>query len=623
MLVTSAAIPLAAVVAPGCAGQWRHRRRRPVAAGRCGAVLFDRDGTLVHDVPYNGDPDAGAAGRRARATALDRLRARGVRVGVVTNQSGVGRGLLTRAQVDAVNARVEELLGPFDTWQVCPHAPERRLRAAASPRPAWCSAAAPTLGVDAGALRRDRRHRRRRRGRRARPVRARVLVPTPVTRAEEVARRARAWRRTCAHAVDSLLLGGAADERAGSLAVRLDNAGDVLLAGPAVRAVAAGGDAVDAARRPARAAAAARCCPASTRSLVWRRAVDPDPTPAPVDPADVDALRRRCCAAGASDEAVDPHLVPPERRCRLALLLRLAGVRRDRRDQRRLPRLAARRPRTACDRRRCPRPERALLALAAAAGFAPARPATTAALRRARARCRRCRPACPARPYVVVHPGASVPARAWPPAHARGGRRRRWPAPGWPGASSPAARASATLTAARRRRRGAVDLGGRTDLAELAAVLAGADAVVVGNTGPAHLAAAVGTPVVSLFAPVVPAARWRPCGVPHVLLGDQDAACRGTPRPRLPGARPPVPVDGVAAPGGRGRARARRRAPGRRRRASEGRRMRILLWHVHGSWTTAFVQGRTTTCCPVAARPRAATASAGPAPGTGRRRSAR
>ena len=63
-------------------------------------------------------------------------------------------------------------------------------------------------------------------------------------------------------------------------------------------------------------------------------------------------------------------------------------------------------------------------------------------------------------------------------------------------------------------------------------MLAGADAVVVGNTGPAHLAAAVGTPVVSLFAPVVPAARGRPCGVPCVLLGDQHAPCR-----RMPGAR--------------------------------------------------------------------------------------
>jgi ADP-heptose:LPS heptosyltransferase len=73
-----------------------------------------------------------------------------------------------------------------------------------------------------------------------------------------------------------------------------------------------------------------------------------------------------------------------------------------------------------------------------------------------------------------------------------------------------------------------VDLGGGTSLAEMAALLAGAAAVVVGNTGPAHLAAAVGTPVVSLFSPVVPAARWAPYGVRTVLLGDQTAPCRGT-----------------------------------------------------------------------------------------------
>jgi ADP-heptose:LPS heptosyltransferase len=59
-------------------------------------------------------------------------------------------------------------------------------------------------------------------------------------------------------------------------------------------------------------------------------------------------------------------------------------------------------------------------------------------------------------------------------------------------------------------------------------VLAAAGTVVVGNTGPAHLAAAVGTPVVSLFAPTVPAVRWAPYRVPVVLLGDQDAVCRDT-----------------------------------------------------------------------------------------------
>jgi ADP-heptose:LPS heptosyltransferase len=74
----------------------------------------------------------------------------------------------------------------------------------------------------------------------------------------------------------------------------------------------------------------------------------------------------------------------------------------------------------------------------------------------------------------------------------------------------------------------ALDLCGRTTFAELAGVLQLADCLVCGNTGPAHLAAAVGTPVVSLFSPVVDAAAWRPWGVPHAVLGDQHAPCAGT-----------------------------------------------------------------------------------------------
>ena len=76
------------------------------------AVLVDRDGTIVEDVPYNGDPEAVRPVAGARA-ALDRLRAAGIPVAVVSNQSGVARGLLRATEVDAVNARVAELLGPF------------------------------------------------------------------------------------------------------------------------------------------------------------------------------------------------------------------------------------------------------------------------------------------------------------------------------------------------------------------------------------------------------------------------------------------------------------------------------------------------------------------------------
>ena len=63
-------------------------------------------------------------------------------------------------------------------------------------------------------------------------------------------------------------------------------------------------------------------------------------------------------------------------------------------------------------------------------------------------------------------------------------------------------------------------------MSSLASVIAGADCVVVGNTGPAHLAAAVGTPVVSLFAPTVPFGQWAPHGVPCVRLGDPVRGCR-------------------------------------------------------------------------------------------------
>src|SRR5947209_18240133 len=86
------------------------------------AVLFDRDGTLVRDVPYNGDPGRVEPMPGARA-ALDRLRDRGVALAVISNQSGVARGRLTMADVEAVNRRVGELLGPLGPWLVWPPGP--------------------------------------------------------------------------------------------------------------------------------------------------------------------------------------------------------------------------------------------------------------------------------------------------------------------------------------------------------------------------------------------------------------------------------------------------------------------------------------------------------------------
>ncbi len=79
------------------------------------AVLFDRDGTLIEDVPYNGDPARVRPLPGARH-AVDLLRAAGIPAGVVSNQSGIGRGLLTDADVRRVNDRADALLGGLDTW---------------------------------------------------------------------------------------------------------------------------------------------------------------------------------------------------------------------------------------------------------------------------------------------------------------------------------------------------------------------------------------------------------------------------------------------------------------------------------------------------------------------------
>ncbi|HLM64056.1 MAG TPA: HAD family hydrolase [Acidimicrobiales bacterium] len=147
------------------------------------AVLFDRDGTLVVDVPYNGDPAAVRPVPGARAV-LDRLRAAGVAVGIVTNQSGIARGLFGDNDLVRVHARVEELLGPFGTVEHCPHG-EADGCPCRKPRPGLVLTATARLGVDpaacvvVGDIGADVAA--------AEAAGARgVLVPTPVTRPEEV-----------------------------------------------------------------------------------------------------------------------------------------------------------------------------------------------------------------------------------------------------------------------------------------------------------------------------------------------------------------------------------------------------------------------------------------------------
>jgi ADP-heptose:LPS heptosyltransferase len=327
------------------------------------------------------------------------------------------------------------------------------------------------------------------------------------------------------------------------LLARLDNAGDVLLAGPAVRAVAAGADGVSFLCGP-RGRAAAELLPGIDALLV-HHAPWIDPEPNPVTRAASERLIEDVAELEV-DEAIvmtSFHQSPLP----LAMLLRLAGVST-------IAAISVDYPGSLLDvRHRVPddlhEVERSV-SLVATLGYEPPAgddrrleirrdaEATPAALRAWLA----------SRPhrdgYVVVHPGASVPARAW-------------------GADRNAALVNALVASGRDvvvtggtddtaltpsvagpPRAAVLDLGGATDLRGLAEVVAGADAVVVGNTGPAHVAACVGTPVVSLYAPTVPAVRWRPWMVPHELL-HVEVPCAGCRARECPVAGHPC-LSGVA-----------------------------------------------------------------------------
>jgi ADP-heptose:LPS heptosyltransferase len=327
------------------------------------------------------------------------------------------------------------------------------------------------------------------------------------------------------------------------LVVRTDSDGDVLLSGPAIRAVARRAE-VTVLVSPS-GEQAARLLPGVDDVVVW-----PCPwagfAPPPVDRHVTQLLVENLAARGLRAALIFTsfHQSPLP----TALLLRLAGVEW-------IGANSVDFPGSLLDLRLQPGPDdqlrhevRRSIDLATAAGFPPAPDDDLRLAVRGPLLLPPCYPVAPegdhvrgprpARPApggpVVFHPGASVPARAPTPEHAEaiaaalaraghdvvvtGGRAER----------------DLTAAVARAAGRQGFDLGGRTSLVQLGGVLEAARCAVVGNTGPAHLAAAIGTPVVSLFAPVVPASRWRPWGVPHVLLGDQSAPCRDSRARRCP-----------------------------------------------------------------------------------------
>lgn len=300
-----------------------------------------------------------------------------------------------------------------------------------------------------------------------------------------------------------------------TLVARLDNVGDVLLTGPAVRAVAsvdgpitflAGPSGVD----------AATLLPGVADVIVF------DAPWVAYAPPHFDNAAMLTLLGQIESRRIERALILTsfhQSPLPLALLLRMAGVRF-------VAATSVDYPGSLLDVRQAYIDElhevEQALALAAAAGYPPPPDDTL--------RIGRDDGGVPtiASPFVVVHPGASVAARALPRAAAcglveeltfagvdvvlTGGARER-------GVSSEIAAAGMPGRV--------VDLTGETSLAELAGVIAAAHVVVCGNTAAAHVAAAVGTPVVQAFAPTVPSHRWRPWRVPHVLLGSLDIGCAG------------------------------------------------------------------------------------------------
>lgn len=304
-----------------------------------------------------------------------------------------------------------------------------------------------------------------------------------------------------------------------ALVARLDSAGDVLVTGPAVRAVAHAHDRVVMLAGP-RGRAAAELLPGVDEVIEWQAPwVDFDAPELTSAHADDLIKRLRDTAPDRAYLFTSFHQSPLP----LALLCRMAGV----------PWVGAISvdyPGSLLDLRHqvpdgIPEPLRALSLTDAAgcplpdgdpdrlqvAGLPPVPQWLAGELGGA--------------DFAVFHPGAAVPARrpstarsaAMVAALTRAGHRVVVTGGG----------DERELTAAVAGEH-ALDIGGATNFAELAAVLAAARVVVAPNTGVAHLAAAVGTPVVSLFAPVVPASQWAPYGVPVTVLGDQQAACRGS-----------------------------------------------------------------------------------------------
>lgn len=94
------------------------------------AVFLDKDGTLIENVPYNVDPSKISLFPGV-GLALKRMQEQGYKIFVVSNQSGVSRGLFDESALDAVWKDISAKLGKdgviVDDFYYCPHHPEGKM----------------------------------------------------------------------------------------------------------------------------------------------------------------------------------------------------------------------------------------------------------------------------------------------------------------------------------------------------------------------------------------------------------------------------------------------------------------------------------------------------------------
>lgn len=116
------------------------------------AIFLDRDGTLIHDPGYLRDPSLVRL-LPGVPEGLGRLASSGYALVLVSNQSGVGRGLITAEELEAVHRRMGALLEaeglPLSGAWYCTHPPEQRC-ACRKPAPGLLLAAAAALALPLG-----------------------------------------------------------------------------------------------------------------------------------------------------------------------------------------------------------------------------------------------------------------------------------------------------------------------------------------------------------------------------------------------------------------------------------------------------------------------------------------